>query len=206
MAKHMAGAPEKTQRTHLKHESEKQPVQADTGKRYRAEVPQSETSYDNGKRYKKEKTESSRPKREEHTSTHSNPTRTISEGGMNHLAARLEERDERRYAACRAAYGERRTQQSPARLRTEDEPVVRKSKAMKTARMKLPAHVLKSRAKLILAAQRALLRFWLSQHCLLCLIRMQSRWKQRRNRRLWQRQRQPPSPPFSSSAIGGLCL
>lgn len=149
MAKHMAGAPEKTQRTHLKHESEKQPVQADTGKRYRAEVPQSETSYDNGKRYKKEKTESSRPKREEHTSTHSNPTRTISEGGMNHLAARLEERDERRYAACRAAYGERRTQQSPARLRTEDEPVVRKSKAMKTARMKLPAHVLKSRAKLI---------------------------------------------------------
>lgn len=149
VAKHMAGAPEKTQRTHLKHESEKQPVQADTGKRYRAEVPQSETSYDNGKRYKKEKTESSRPKREEHTSTHSNPTRTISEGGMNHLAARLEERDERRYAACRAAYGERRTQQSPARLRTEDEPVVRKSKAMKTARMKLPAHVLKSRAKLI---------------------------------------------------------
>lgn len=196
-AKHMAKTPEKPQSKHGRREneakqngrryktdeSEKQTIPKeikpeDNGRRYKPEPvvkPRREEESGVGKRYKPETPESTMntentDKPHIEAPRRAAPTRTISEGGMNRLAARLEARDEKRYAERCAQHEERRSTVSAGEPkkedrheRTETEPSeaalhnLRRGHSTSSSRVRLPAHVMKSRAKLILSGAAGVL-------------------------------------------------
>lgn len=178
-AKHMAKTPEKPQNKHGRKETaakqgrryrtdepETTSEPEDTGKRYKPEPavkPRREDERSFGKRYKPDNdkisvlTENNKPRTE--APRRAVPTRTITEGGMNRLAARLEERDEKRNAERRAQYEERRTASTCERTEHAEEPLrdLRRGRSTNISRVRLPAHVMKSRARLILTGAAGVL-------------------------------------------------